>query len=132
NHGRGEKGPENHPYGTSFGGLYDAQGNPLAHFRRDGPEPSIRATVSVKSEHPNSYGLHHMTGNVWEWTSGLREVEIEREDIILIFMILCGGSYDKNDEDFLRAAYRIRRPPGVPLVDEFGFRLVVAPPLLSR
>lgn len=51
----------------------------------DGPTGPV-GTVEAASFAPNAYGLHHMTGNVWEWTSGTFGAGDSRP-------VLRGGSY---------------------------------------
>lgn len=51
----------------------------------DGPAGPV-GTVPAADFPPNGYGLHNMTGNVWEWTSGTFSPEDPRP-------VLRGGSY---------------------------------------
>lgn len=51
----------------------------------DGPSQPV-GTAPVDSFPPNGFGLHHMTGNVWEWTTGVMGPGDERP-------VLRGGSY---------------------------------------
>jgi formylglycine-generating enzyme required for sulfatase activity len=45
----------------SWGDIF--QTSKANYFKADGK----RATVSVQSNLPNAYGLHHMHGNTWDW-----------------------------------------------------------------
>ena len=70
------------------------------------------STKSVGSKLPNKYGLYDMLGNVWEWTSNLKDSS----------RVIRGGSC-YNDARFLRSAYRYYAEPGV-RYDALGLRVV--------
>ncbi len=66
--------PEGVPRMNTFGGEFP-----------DAPDGPV-GTVPAAAFPPNGYGLHNMTGNVWEWTSGTFSPEDPRP-------VLRGGSY---------------------------------------
>jgi formylglycine-generating enzyme required for sulfatase activity len=79
------------------------------------------------------YGALDMAGNVWEWTSSLfrpypyiagdgREQAVSAEH-----RVLRGGSWDFSSWE-ARAAFRFDFTPDSAL-DDFGFRLILAPPI---
>jgi formylglycine-generating enzyme required for sulfatase activity len=75
------KGPSNWLY--SFGPEFDRT---KAHIW-----PASGA-ARVRSHEPNPWGLYHMSGNVWEWTSELhRHVTVEGQSIL--FNLARGGSW---------------------------------------
>jgi len=91
------------------------------------------------------YGLHEMSGNVWEWTRSLwgRDfstpdfkypylLDQEREDLNApkeALRVLRGGSFG-NESVFARCAFRFRLNPDFRNGD-LGFRVVVSPVLPS-
>ncbi len=82
----------------------------------------------------SAYGCQEQSGNVWEWTSSLyldylysaeKSEQPESKDR----RVLRGGSWG-NSEFNARCAYRYRDYPD-DFRDDYGFRVVVAPPLRS-
>lgn len=80
-----------YPWGDE---LNDERGRPLAHIWRgefpDRPAPGLPAThtLPVGTMKPNGFGLHHASGNIWEWTTTRRVRPGEGEQVIQK-----GGSY---------------------------------------
>lgn len=70
----GVREPEGFPRMNTFGGEFP-----------DAPDGPV-GTVAVTAFPPNGYGFHNMTGNVWEWTTGVFSAEDSRP-------VLRGGSY---------------------------------------
>lgn len=70
----GVREPEGVPRMNTFGGEFP-----------DAPDGPV-GTVAVTAFPPNGYGFHNMTGNVWEWTTGVFSAEDPRP-------VLRGGSY---------------------------------------
>jgi len=97
----------------------------------DKPEPSIALanynknvgdTSKVGRYPPSSLGLYDMAGNVWEWTSSLRD---GGEDPHAIGeRVIRGGSW-RDAENNLRSANRNFRRPNGPL-DNIGFRCAMS------
>ena len=75
-------------------------------------------SVKDSTKRPNSWGLHGMLGNVWEWVSDSYDPNITEGD-----KVLRGGSW-KSDLADLRASSRRRSSPDS-RSDEVGFRCVL-------
>lgn len=108
-------------FGTPSGRLTHDE----AWFDQDGTAP-------VNWGPKNAYGLHNMTGNVWEWVqdwyagnaymlSGVDPIGLDKGD----FRVLRGESWINDVPWVLRAAFRDSALPGLRR-DDFGFR-VAAP-----
>jgi len=69
------------------------------------------------------YGAIDMAGNLWEWCSTDFKAGSNKSLIGNNSRILRGGSWWNNDDQLLKVAYRIKRPPGV-WINDGGFRLV--------
>ncbi len=80
-------GLDQQPY--PWGGLLEPEGIPRMNTFRGQfpgtPEGPV-GTVAADSFPPNGYGLHNMTGNVWEWTSSSFAAGDDRA-------VMRGGSY---------------------------------------
>jgi formylglycine-generating enzyme required for sulfatase activity len=84
-----------------------------------------RSTYQVKSQKPNQWGLHDMSGNVWEWVwdwyqdsykgAAPKDPTGPAGGTRRVFR---GGSFSFD----LRVAYRYRSPPGFRSLD-LGFRI---------
>lgn len=90
-------------------------------------------THPVGGKKPNGLGLHDMTGNVWEWTSGSytaypldSEESRKRLGFDAGLKVLRGGAW-MNARGDARSAVRAALPPG-DHDDYVGFRLVCPPP----
>lgn len=72
-----------------WGGVREPEGVPRMNtFEGEFPDAptSPVGTVAVTEFPPNGFGFHNMTGNVWEWTTGVFSRQDPRE-------VLRGGSY---------------------------------------
>ncbi len=72
-----------------WGEVREPQGVPrMKTFQGEFPDAptSPVGTVAATEFPPNGYGFHNMTGNVWEWTTGVFSAEDPRP-------VLRGGSY---------------------------------------
>ena len=76
-------------------------------------------TVAADAFAPNGFGLHNMTGNVWEWTSGRFGPEDDR-GVIRGGSHLCHASYCRRYRTSARSALTPETSLG-----HTGFRLVV-------
>ena len=98
----------------------------------------VQGTQIVGKKLPNAFGLHDMSGNVWEWVGDAWEDSTyknrERDPSIdpvekgdsSSYRVLRGGSFDDSDHD-VRCAYRLRLSPSRHGL-YIGFRLVALPP----
>lgn len=71
---------------------------------------------------PNSYGLHDLTGNVFEWMADQHDPERPGRHMN---QSLRGGSFVL-DGMYLRNSFRMRQSPAV-MTDDIGFRVVCEP-----
>jgi formylglycine-generating enzyme required for sulfatase activity len=86
-------------------------------------------TMPVDSFQPNPWGLYQVHGNVWEWTedcwngsySGAPADGTAWTGGDCSRRVLRGGSWD-GDPQFLRSAFRSRKPPSDGRFSKFGFR----------
>ena len=93
-----------------------------------------RTTVDVDDpKYPTlENGLRHMTGNVWQWMQNFYDTYPEGPVTDPTgptsgdFRALRGGSWNIDEEEFLRAACRNNLRPGG-YGDNAGFRVVVVP-----
>ena len=117
------RGPKGRDYATASGELKSSEAN-----------YNSRATVDVASYSANGYGVHDMTGNVWEWTADWYDKgayqymtpqdpkgPAEGRD-----KVIRGGSWYYDDPRFLRAANRDSDLPDYG-VSRVGFRCVSSP-----
>lgn len=109
-------------YGTSSGKLRKKE----AHY-----QPHSQGTTAEVGTYPaNAWGLHEMTGNVWEWCAdlfGKYSAESQRDPVGPAnghFRVMRGGSWDDGRPDGLRAAYRSGAFGPELRYGAVGFRLV--------
>jgi formylglycine-generating enzyme required for sulfatase activity len=105
-------------------------GTPSGKLTRDEAWYDQRTTALVNWGPTNAYGLHGMTGGVWEWVKdAYSEEPVESINPLVSegdHRIFRGGSWDNVIPGFLRAAYRDDDHPDF-LNDNIGFRLAAAP-----
>ena len=91
----------------------------------------LRGTIEVGSKLPNSFGLHDMSGNVWEWCDNVwydfhqdshSEDSVREENSEKMKRILRGGSWS-NNANLCRSANRHAIDPDM-CSGNVGFRLV--------
>ena len=106
------KGPRNlkFPYGNEF--------NADTCNTRDASGENRSLAPSGQFSCESGYGVHDMSGNVWEWTSGRLQSDLND-------MILRGGSHSRPDFH-VRCANRYNSEPGVSS-QEFGVRCCANP-----
>jgi formylglycine-generating enzyme required for sulfatase activity len=90
-------------------------------------ENSLGHLHAVGTREPNSWGLHDMYGNAWEWVAdryGPYRGQVEADptgpeegDL----RVLRGGSFDLNGPGYLRSASRLKFEPSNRF-ENFGFR----------
>jgi formylglycine-generating enzyme required for sulfatase activity len=86
----------------------------------DGPTGPV-GTVAADSFPPNGYGLHNMTGNVWEWTTSPFRDDDPRP-VVRGGSYMCHASYCRR----YRTSARTAVTPDTSL-GHTGFRLAVTP-----
>jgi formylglycine-generating enzyme required for sulfatase activity len=107
----------------------DEPGQNRANFRDSGNQWSGKQTAPVGGFEPNTFGLHDVIGNVWEWTEDCWNGSYEGapgngrpwETGDCGRRVVRGGSWDGNPDD-ARSAYRDWLEPGLRSYD-LGFRL---------
>jgi formylglycine-generating enzyme required for sulfatase activity len=97
-------------------------------------DPSLkhdRGTTLASKYPPNGYGLHDMSGNVWEWVSdwygrdyyAVSEAKDPLGPSEGVMRLVRGGSWVNDDVSMLRCAYRHQVPPDT-YAYSLGFRVV--------
>lgn len=97
-------GLDQQPY--PWGAVREPDGVPRMNtFRGRFPEAPTEpvGTVPVLAFPPNAYGLHQMTGNVWEWTSGTFSAD-DRRPVMRGGSYLCHDSYCRRYRTSARTA----------------------------
>ncbi len=94
---------------------------------------SLSGTANVGSYAPNTFGLHDMHGNVWEWcldSFGPYTSMTVTNPFVTggVFRVFRGGSWDFDSQD-CRSAFRNAFDPGIATIS-LGFRVVLAPILV--
>ncbi len=93
---------------ANYDGNYPYSGCPKGQYREK--------TIKVGSFSPNAWGLHDMSGNVWEWTCSKYTSSYDGSEKKCLLSggaarVLRGGSWDYN-AGLVRAAYRGSDEPG--------------------
>lgn len=107
-----------------------------AHSNKSKPRfglPFEAGAAAVQSSIENSYGLHHMEGNVWEWTNDWFDEKYYTSSPDKnpkgpskgLRKVVRGGSW-YNDIWYLQAGMRFRLAPDVKL-NSLGFRCAKSP-----
>lgn len=89
----------------------------MFRWRNAGCEDGARQTAAAGAFPANAFGLHHMIGNLWEWTADCWNADHRgapadgraRTTGLCSSRVLRGGSWDDPVEN-LRAAYRVGIP----------------------
>jgi formylglycine-generating enzyme required for sulfatase activity len=118
-------------YGTKSCNIDPTQAD--ACFSPNGSDPK-EATCEVGSTNkPNSFGLHDMSGNVWEWVADWYEDSYGAEAVADptgpdsgTYKVLRGGSWFLYYHPFLRAAFRLSSAPDY-RGNIIGFRCAASP-----
>ncbi|HEY4536586.1 MAG TPA: formylglycine-generating enzyme family protein [Enteractinococcus sp.] len=87
----------------------------------DRPEGAV-GTVAVDAFEPNGYGLHNMTGNVWEWTSSVFSTA-QTTPVLRGGSYMCHASYCKRYRTSARTTATADTSLG-----HTGFRVGITPP----
>jgi len=91
---------------------------------------AVEAPHTVGNRNPNSWGLHDMHGNVWEWCQDWFEDDVSQSvtdpsgPLLGSSKVVRGGSW-KNDAEQCHSAYRSSRKPDS-CSSDVGFRLLRA------
>ena len=128
-------------YACRAGGRQEYCGSEIADdvaWYKNMPFPPSLGTRPVATKKANNWGLHDMSGNVFEWTETCMHdykesstVKREREQILLVegcrSRVVRGGSFGR-DEHHMRSAYRESHNPsleGIPKMAwvSLGFRV---------
>jgi hypothetical protein len=83
----------------------------------------LKRTSSVYQFNPNSWGLHDMHGNVWEWC-------LDNWSKKQTAKVLRGGSWNFNSED-CTSSYRDSEEPSS-VANDIGFRVVCLPSTFTK
>lgn len=115
-------------------GSDDIAGKGLANCNGCGSKWDGEKTAPVDSFEPNRFGLHDMSGNVWEWTcSNFKmpfdgsEQQCNDDTTGMETRVLRGGSWDSSPVNARAAARNDYNPDGRGNV--FGFRVLCSSPI---
>ena len=117
---RGGLDQQPYPWGAERTPDGEARMNTFPGTFPDGPTGPV-GTVAADSFPPNGYGLHNMTGNVWEWTASPFRDDDPRP-VVRGGSYMCHASYCRR----YRTSARTAVTPDTSL-GHTGFRLAVTP-----
>jgi formylglycine-generating enzyme required for sulfatase activity len=83
-----------------------------------GFEDGFEDTAPVGSFTPNKFGLHDLSGNVWEWCEDFFDGKAGSR-------VMRGGAYSRLGAHYLESPFRLEVPASRRRTD-FGFRCVIA------